>query len=161
MFVKEEIPGSGYWNRVRNFERSFYNATCVDALRVIKRSLFVEAGGYDECLCGPEDWDLDRRILSRTDRVSLTEGALIHNEGQFSLLRNLRKKRYYSSAMPAYRKKWGNDQIIRKQLGLWYRFFGVFVENGKWRRAVRRPDLLICVWAYRVMIGFAYILRKS
>jgi len=34
--------------------------------------------------------------------------------------------------MDAYIKKWGpGDPDIKKQLGLYYRFFGVFVEDGK------------------------------
>lgn len=161
MFVREVIEGGGYWNRVRNFERSFYDGTCIDALRVFRKDLFKEVQGYDESLCGPEDWDLDRRVLAKTQKVVVSKGALVHDEGVFSLLGNLKKKSYYSRTMPAYREKWNNDSVVRKQLGIWYRFLGVFVENSKWRRAIIRPDLMLCVWFYRVLIGFAYLARRK
>ncbi len=48
--------------RVRDFERSFYNATVIDCVRFVCRDKFLEIGGFDENLTGPEDWDFDRRI---------------------------------------------------------------------------------------------------
>lgn len=160
LYVRESIAGSGYWNRMRNFERSFYDATCIDGLRVIRKSLFMEIGGFDESLCGPEDWDLDRRILQKTAKVRITRNSLIHDEGAFSLWRNLRKKNYYSRNIGRYMEKWNNDETAGKQVGVAYRFWTVFVENGKWKRAILRPDLMFCIWSYRVLVGLAYVHAK-
>lgn len=160
LFVREEIAGRGYWNEVRNFERSFYDGTCIDGLRIIRRALFVEVGGFDESLYAAEDWDLDRRIKAKTQKVSITKGALIHDEGAFSLFRHLKKKGYYSGNLYAYMKKWSHDAVVKKQFGLYYRMFGVFFGNGKWRRVLRRPDLMFCVWCYRVLIGFMFLMNK-
>lgn len=160
MYIREIRVGSGWWIRVRNFERSFYDTTCIDGLRVIRRDLLVACGGYDETMYAAEDWDLDRRILAQTSRVMLTQGHLLHDEGQFSFARHLRKKAYYSGNVSVYLAKWGWDEISRKQFGLGYRFFGVFVEHGKWRRVLRYPHYMVAIWFERLCVGLLYLKRK-
>jgi len=56
LYIPEIIMGNSYWTRVRNFERSFYPGTVIDAVRFIKKPVFLKAGGFDESLTGPEDW---------------------------------------------------------------------------------------------------------
>ena len=152
LYVREEMSGSGLLTRIRNFERSFYDATCIDGLRVVRKSLFLELNGFDESLCGPEDWDFDRRLLQKTNKVAITKGTLLHNEGDISLMRLIQKKRYYAGNMHVYRKKWGNDLIVRKQLGVTYRFFWVFMENGRWKRSLSHPFMLLSVWIYKFVV---------
>lgn len=161
IFIREVRVGGGWWIKVRNFERSFYDATCIDALRVIRRDLLVASNGYDTSLYSAEDWDLDRRILDKTTHVTLTRNALLHDEGAFNLKRHLGKKKYYARNFHAYHAKWGWDRITRKQFGIWYRFVGVFFENGKWRRVLRHPVMMIAIWFDRTLVGFVYLLRKS
>lgn len=158
LYVREVRSGKGWWTRVRNFERSFYDATCIDGLRVIRRALLQAVGGYDETLFSCEDWDLDRRILAVTQNVALTSGHLIHNEERLTFARHLRKKKYYSGSFAAYRNKWGRDAITRRQFGFFYRFFAVFFEDGKWRRALRHPVYLFAIWAERLCVGLIYVL---
>ena len=152
--------GTSWWIKVRNFERSFYDATCIDGLRVIKRSILEQVGGYDENLFAAEDWDLDRRILAITSQVALTDGHLIHDEGAFSLSRHLKKKSYYSTNFSAYLNKWGQDAITRKQFGLFYRFFTVFMEQGKWKRAFSHPHYMLAIWFERFCVGILYLKRR-
>ena len=68
LYVPERIVGKGFWIKVRDFERSFYTGTVIDAVRFIRRDLFLQVEGFDETLIGPEDWDFDRKIrkLGRT-----------------------------------------------------------------------------------------------
>jgi glycosyltransferase involved in cell wall biosynthesis len=160
LYVREVRAGTSWWIKVRNFERSFYDATCIDGLRVIKRSLLAQVGGYDENLFAAEDWDLDRRILSITSKVSLTDGYLLHDEGAFSFSRHLKKKAYYSTNFSAYLNKWGQDAITRKQFGLFYRFFTVFLEQGKWKRAFSHPHYMFAIWIERLCVGLLYLKRK-
>jgi len=160
LFIRETRVGTGWWIRVRNFERSFYDATCIDALRVLRRGLLEETGGYDVELSAFEDWDLDRRILATGARTALTDGALLHDEGAFSLRRHLRKKTYYTGYYDRYREKWGNDAIVRKQLGVGYRFFGVFLEHGKWKRVLRHPLWMASIYFERVLVGLCLVMRK-
>lgn len=159
LYVRETRVGRGWWVRVRNFERSFYDATCIDALRVFRRDLLEKTGGYDETFSGGEDWDLDRLCFAAGARVALTDGALLHDEGEFSFRRHLRKKAYYSGTIGRYREKWGNDATVRKQLGIGYRFCGVFLENGKWRRAARHPLMMASIMLERAAVGAVYLAR--
>ena len=53
------------------------------------------------------------------------------------------------------------DPIVKKQLGLWYRYFGVFIENGKWKRMIRHPILAKGMYLLRFMVGIQYILNKG
>jgi len=65
IFVSEIILGKNYWSKVRNFERSFYNGTVIDACRVYKKDDFIKSGGFDEKIFvtgSGEDWDLDKSI---------------------------------------------------------------------------------------------------
>ncbi len=62
LYIPEKIIGNGFWVRIRDFERSFYNATVIDCVRFVRRDKFLEIDGFDEDLAGPEDWDFDRRI---------------------------------------------------------------------------------------------------
>lgn len=160
LYIREVRVGRGWWIKVRNFERSFYDATCIDALRVFRRELLEKTGGYDETITGEEDWDLDRLCLAAGARVALTDGALLHDEGEFSWRRHLRKKAYYSGTMDRYRAKWNNDATIRKQLGVGYRFFGVFLENGKWRRALAHPFMMASIFLERAVVGLTYLLHR-
>ena len=161
LYVRETRMGDGLWTKVRNFERGFYDATCIYALRVIRRSILARVGGYDETLTGPEDWDLDRRILQVTQRIALTQGALLHDERRLTFRKLLQKKAYYAESFARYQAKWHHDAIVRKQFGFAYRFFGVFFENGKWRRMLRHPFLMLAVWAEKVCVGFVYLLNRS
>ena len=160
LYVREVRSGAGLRLKARNFERSFYDGTCIDGLRVIRRDWLEKVGGYDENLVACEDWDLDRRLLAAGTRTAITKGHLVHNETKQDLGKFLKKKAYYSTSVAAYRSKWHEDEVIRKQFGLGYRFFGVFVENGKWRRLLRHPILAAVMYAERVLVGFTYLLNR-
>lgn len=159
-WIPEVRMGTGLRLKARNFERSFYNGTCIDGLRVFRRKSLEKIGGYDENLVACEDWDLDRRMLTTGVRTALTKGCLVHNETQQGFVTVLKKKAYYSASVAAYRDKWGDDQICRKQFGPYYRFFGVFVENGKWRRLLRHPLLALVMYFERFSVGLTYLLNR-
>ena len=162
LYVREKRVGSGWWIRVRDFERSFYDGTCIDALRVFRKSLLERTGGYDPASAGFEDWDLDIACLDAGARVAITDGALLHDEGAFSWRRHLAKKSYYGSFADWYvRKRGAHHPALRRQLGFSYRFFGVFTEHGKWRRALRHPLLFACVYAERAIVGFSFLFLRN
>lgn len=161
LYVREKRVGSGWRTKARDFERGFYDGTCIDGLRVFRKTLLEKTGGYDESLFACEDWDLDRRVLAAGARTAVTDGALLHDERRLSLRALLRKKRYYAGSFGAYRRKWGNDATTRRQFGFRYRFFGVFLENGKWRRVLRHPFLFATVMAERVAVGFVFLFARG
>ncbi len=156
LYIRERMAGTGWWGRVRDFERGFYDATCIDGLRVIRKALFMAVGGFDEALYAAEDWDLDRRLLEAGARTALTDGALVHDEGEFSLSRFLRKKAYYGGNFNRYAEKWNWDATVRRQFGARYRFWTVFMERGKWRRSLAKPHLLAGVWVLKAFVGLSF-----
>jgi len=201
LYIPEIVLGNSFWNQVRRFERSFYDGTAIDCVRIIKKDVFEKVGGFDLLLTGPEDWDLDKKtrqagrvavlckydfeeinkklkrieisgnIVAKGDRNSLVklseikklmnlikEPVIYHNETEFNLKKYLKKKRYYSRSFDKYIKKWDqNDSDIKKQFGLWYRYFGVFIENGKWKKLIKHPLLTMGMYLLRVMVGINYI----
>jgi glycosyltransferase involved in cell wall biosynthesis len=160
LYVPERIVGEGFWIKVRDFERSFYTGTVIDAVRFIRKELFEKVGGFDENLVGPEDWDFDRKIR----KISITGIAsmpLYHNEGRFNIKRYLKKKSYYSSGIKNYVKKWGpNNSETLKQMGVQYRLMGVFVEKGKWKKLLRHPLFMIAMYYLRFRVAVGYLESK-
>ena len=156
LYIPEEVVGSGYWIKVRNFERSFYDATPIDGIRGVRKELFLKLGGFDLSLCGPEDWDLNIRMKEQGE-LKLIASGLKHDEGAFQWGRYLKKKKYYSASFAAYKEKWPENEDVKKQFSFWYRYFGVFLENGKWKRLFAHPLLAIGMYVLRGAVGFAYI----
>ena len=59
------------------------------------------------------------------------QNVIYHNESEFLLNRYIKKKAYYAKSFEHYIKKWSKkDRDLKKQLGFWYRYFGVFLENA-------------------------------
>jgi glycosyltransferase involved in cell wall biosynthesis len=161
LYIPEKIIGRGFWIKVRDFERSFYNTSCIDAVRFVKKEKFLQIGGFDENIdFGPDDWDFNRRI-GQTGKIDIIKSPVFHNEGDFHLKRYLKKKNNYSTNFDKYIEKWGQeDPIIQKQVGAWYRLVGVFIENGKWSRLMAHPVLSLWMYALRIMVGFQYLKEK-
>lgn len=157
-WIPETRTGGGIRVRARNFERSFYDGTCIDALRLYRRSLLEKTGGYDENLiAGPEDWELDIRVLGTGAKCEVLSRGLVHNEKRLSMKRMLEKKAYYTKSFAAYQAKWKGHPAVKKQFSPWYRFVGVFVENGKWRRLLRHPFLAAVMYFERFAVGVVYL----
>ena len=161
-WIPEVRTGTGFRVRARNFERSFYNGTCIDALRLFRKDVLEKTGGYDESLiAGPEDWELDIRVLALGVKCEVLEHHLIHNERQLTLRRVLEKKAYYSHSMAEYQAKWPNHPAVKKQFSFYYRYLGVFIEKGKWRKILRHPILFVGVMCERVLVGFVYLKNRK
>ncbi len=157
LYIPERIIGSGFWVKVRDFERSFYNVTYIDAVRFINRDKSLEMGGFDENLTGPEDWDFDRRIRNYGN-TGIIHDHLCHNERGFNLKEHIAKKTYYSRSFERYKNKWGrNDKIAGKQLEFWYRYIGLFIEKGKWKRLFTHPILSFSMYFLRFLVGVNYL----
>jgi glycosyltransferase involved in cell wall biosynthesis len=160
-WIRELRVGEGLRVKARNFERSFYDGTAIDALRIFRKDVFWAAGGYDESLiAGGEDWDLDNRVLALGVKCAVLENALIHNEQSLTLRRLLAKKAYYSKTIGDYRAKWPNHPAVKRQFSPWYRFVGVFVENGKWKRLLRHPVLAAVMYFERLAVAFTYLTSR-
>jgi glycosyltransferase involved in cell wall biosynthesis len=160
LYVPEIIMGKNFWNKTRRFERSFYDGTVIDAVRFIRKDVFLKIGGFDETLTGPEDWDLDKKI-KKIGKIGIIKNPLYHNEGEFAVKKYLKKKAYYGQNFQNYIAKWGkNDEDIKRQFGAYYRFFGVFTENGKWHKIVRHPLLTGGMLVLRFFVGLTFLAQS-
>jgi len=163
LYIPEVVLGRGLFGKIRNFERSFYNTSCIDAVRVIKKDMFLKVGGFDEKNIGfgPDDWDFTKKIKEKTQKVTITSNKVYHHEEELSFSKYLAKKQKYTSTFDGYIKKWGkNDPDVQKQLGFWYRYFGVFIESSKWRKLLKHPVLAIGMYFLRFMVGIQYLRRR-
>ena len=160
IYIPEIVMGEKFWSKVRRFERSFYNGTVIDCARFIKCATFVEVGGFDETMTGPEDWDLDKKLRGRGE-VDLIKTPFFHNEAEFNLKKYLSKKVYYIKSFDKYAEKWGrNDVDVKKQLGGFYRLITVFTKRGKWTKLIVHPILAVGMYFLRVLVGLNFLVAK-
>ncbi|MEO5357647.1 MAG: glycosyltransferase [Nitrospirae bacterium YQR-1] len=159
LYIPEIIMGDSLFCKIRRFERSFYNATVIDAVRFIKKEAFRCVGGFDETLISGEDWDFDKRIR-HFGKTAIINSPLYHNESEIHLKQYINKKSYYADKINAYTKKWGAaDPDLKKQFGMYYRFLGVFIENQKWKKLIANPFITIGMYALRALVGVKFLLR--
>ena len=160
VYIPERIKGDSLFSQIRDFERSFYNATVIDAIRFISKGDFVALGGFDISLSAGEDWDLDKKVRQK-GQTGIILAPLYHDETQLTLKDYFFKKYSYTHPLKTYINKWGNnDPDIRKQLGLYYRYVGVFIEEGKWKKILRHPFLFISLIFVKGVLGMIYLLTK-
>ncbi len=163
LYIPEEVMGRGFFGKIRNFERSFYNQTAIDALRVFKREIFEKIGGFDEkdILFGPDDWDLTKRVKKITKKIGITENKIYHHEEWMTWGVHLKKKNKYLGAFESYINKWGRgDEDIKQQFGWYYRFIGVFFEQGKWKKIITHPVLFLGIYFLKCIIGFNFLIKR-
>jgi glycosyltransferase involved in cell wall biosynthesis len=163
LYVPEIVIGNGLFGKIRNFERSFYNSTCIDAVRFVTRHYFEKVNGFDEknIAFAPDDWDLTKMLKKSGASMNITQSVKYHHEESLSLSSYLRKKIGYVNTFNAYIEKWGSDdEDVTKQFSLKYRYFTVFIENGKWRKLISRIDLAIGVYVLRILVGVKYLFNR-
>lgn len=131
VIIPEESFGTSFWAKVKALERSFYvgNET-IEAARFFDRRKFLESGGFDELITGPEDWDLSQK-MRRLYGLSRIDSFILHNEGKLSLLTSLKKKYYYAKKFIPYLKKSSNQKSAEKQISLFQRYYLFLTRPNK------------------------------
>ena len=150
LYIPEIIIAKGWFGKVRKFEREFYVGTSVDVPRFVRKDVCPE---FDITLNGPEDSDWGNRIPGVR---GTTRNVLYHND-DISIWEYFKKKRYYSKSMERYRRKWPDDPVLKFK----YRCFQVFTENGKWRKLIRHPKLVIGILFIIAIRGVIYVTRPK
>lgn len=106
--IPEESKAVYFWEKVKAFERSFYNEEgdeTTDAARFFRREVFEKAGGYDETITGPEDWDLPERIKKTGFKIGRITATIYHHERISNPLSLAKKKFYYALSLNKYLQK--------------------------------------------------------
>jgi len=122
VYIPEVIVG----HPIKTFFRGFYNGTRIDAIRFIRKNKFLL---FDETLTGVEDWDWDRRTDYNCWKTMAEYPLYHHTKSHLS-----RKLFYYSKWLRAYKERYPNCP----ELSLKYRLWTVFIENGKWKKFLRK-----------------------
>lgn len=103
VFVPEDSFGPGFWTACRALERRCYvGEAMVEAPRLVRRSFFVEHGGFVADVAGQEDAELRMRMLRGGFRLASSRGVIHHDEGRLTFSGVMRKRVYYGRSIPAY-----------------------------------------------------------
>lgn len=145
LYVKERIIGTNWFDKVRNWERQFYTGTAVDCVRIVKKNICPI---FNEQLTGPEDADFDRRIAGKK---GVTDKFFLHDDS-IGIIKYFQKKAYYAKSMGLYRAFYPKDKVLNP----FWRCFGVFFENKKWKLVIKNPIFFICVMGIILIRGVIY-----
>ncbi len=134
LIIPEESFGEGFWAQCKRLERSFYiGVEWVEAPRFFMREAFEKVHGFDEALCGPEDWDFYQRVLHVYGKRSVgrIHSYIYHNEGRLSLLKTVKKKFYYTKNIGDYKNKLENKERYAQQANGFIRYWVFFRDPLK------------------------------
>lgn len=141
VIIPEQSIAFAFWEKVKAFERSFYNEkgdSITDAARFFKKYVFVKAGGYDETITGPEDWDLPETIRELGYQDKRISEKIYHKERAISLLTLFIKKFSYGLYADRYLKKHHISIISPKTI---YFLRPLFYRS--WKRLLLHPLLAL------------------
>lgn len=141
VIIPEQSVAFYFWEKVKAFERSFYNEkgdSITDAARFFKKSIFKKTGGYDETITGPEDWDLPETIRELGYIDGRISEKIYHRERVTSLVTFLLKKFYYGLYADQYLKKHNISIISPKTI---YFLRPLFYKS--WKRLLTHPLLAL------------------
>ena len=101
-------------------------------------------------------------MIERFEQYFLDCFNTADEDENINLSEYLDKINYYTKNVDIYLNKWGkNEPDIKKQFGLYYRYFGVFIEQGKWKKLLRHPILAFGMYWLRFLVGVKYIMRSK
>ncbi|MCL4416674.1 MAG: glycosyltransferase [Actinobacteria bacterium] len=163
LFVPEISVASNFWEKVKAFERSFYNEegdNITDAARFFRRESFEKSGGYDETITGPEDWELTGRIKTFGYKTGRVRSVIHHYERINSLFSLVKKKFYYGLRSYRYLSKQDVPAISPKTI---YFLRPVFYKH--FDKIIAHPILSIGMFIMLTMELFAggsgYLIGKA
>lgn len=134
VIIPERSFGDGFWAKAKILEREIHRGEdYFEAARFFLKKMFWDAGGYDESLTGPEDWDLPQR-LAVNHKVGRINSFILHNEGKPSLFKLAKRKYYYGLSAHQYLKKQKMPVFTSKTV---YILRPAFYRN--WRKLVGNP----------------------
>lgn len=147
--IKEESIANTFWEKIKAFERSFYNLEgdpATDAARFFSKKIFNKVGGYDESITGPEDWDLSDTIRKLEVKIGRISAIITHRERVSSLFDLAKKKFYYALRLHRYLEKQKVSVVSSKTI---YFLRPVFYKNPA--KLISHPILTLGMF---IMLSF-------
>jgi glycosyltransferase involved in cell wall biosynthesis len=149
VIIPEHSIGSGFWVKVRDFERRFYTGSKIESARFFMSKFVTQVGGFDEEIVIYEEATLPRKIedigLNVNARIS---SPILHDEEGFNLGKWLHKKRYYSVTAGLYSKRY--REYAKMQMSIFYRVH-IFFANGNWKILMRHPILSTGIFVLKAL----------
>jgi glycosyltransferase involved in cell wall biosynthesis len=149
IYIPEIIKTRGLFAYIRNWERQFYNGTPIDVARFVRAK---DCPLFDLEQKGTEDSDWDRRIKG----IKLISKNPLYHFDNVGMLKWFSKKAYYSKSMKRFIERNPDDKILDWR----WRCIKVFLERGKYKRFLSRPDLAVAVLGIIFLRGIIYLWKK-
>lgn len=141
VIIPEKSIGMGLWARAKILEREINSQqSYFEAARFFRKEVFLESGGYDETLTGPEDWDLPRRIAENHE-IGRIKSFILHDEGSLTLSDLIRKKYYYGLSAHKFLKKHKMGLLSPATI---YLFRPAFYKN--WKKMLFLPKISLAMF---------------
>ncbi len=157
VIIPERSIGSGFWIKVRDFERRLYVGSNIESARFFVKKFVTEVAGFDEEIIEYEEATLPQKLRENKLNVDARISSFIlHDEDGFNLVKWLHKKRYYSVSSRLYSQKY--DKYARVQLSIINRL-NIFLANGNWKILIRHPILSIGMIILKTLEFFSSIRR--
>jgi glycosyltransferase involved in cell wall biosynthesis len=155
VIIPERSIGSGFWIKVRDFERRLYVGSNIESARFFVKKFVTEVGGFDEEIIEYEEATLPQKLRENQLNVNARISSFIlHDEEGFNLVKWLHKKRYYSVSSRLYSQKY--DKYARIQLSVINRL-NIFLAKGNWKILIRHPILSIGMIILKTLEFFSSI----
>lgn len=164
--IPEKTVGDGLLQDIRRFEREMYEGDLsVELARFYNKKVFEKAGGFDERLTGPEDYDLFYRV-SKKYLSGRIKSYILHHEEDLSLMRLLQKKFYYAKQGAYYAEK--HPELIKTQGNLLLR--KAYFKN--WKKFISNPavsfifimvrilETIFAIAGYISAVGFRHFIKR-
>lgn len=174
VIIPEQSIARTFWEKVKAFERSFYNESevnisspayingednTIEAARFFQKEAYNKAGGYDESITGPEDWDLSETVKDLGYKIGRIKSEIFHYEKISSPISLAKKKFYYALRSHSYIEKRHLSIINPKTI---YFFRPVFYK--KWKKLISSPILAIAMMVMFIFElgggGMGYLVGK-
>lgn len=142
--ILEKSVAKTFWEKVKAFERSFYNEegdSVSDAARFFPRKIFEKVGGYDGKITGPEDWDITDKVKKLGYKIGTCRELIYHYERVLNPLKLAQKKYYYALKSHRYLEKQNVSIVSSKMI---YFLRPVFYKN--WKKIIQNPLLSLSMF---------------
>jgi glycosyltransferase involved in cell wall biosynthesis len=107
VIIPEDSFGQGIWAKAKQMERRcYYGDDTVEAPRFFRTDIWKSLGGLDTTLGGGgDDWDMYQKLRDSGYITVRIREIVLHNEGNLSLIRLMKKRFMYGRDSAKYLRK--------------------------------------------------------